>query len=159
MCLWSDYKYRTACLQGTLEICYCSNISFRKMTHTQWFVPWEGLLKGLSDEETQVACSASKQLSFVVFSLSCYRCASSFILMAHPGGWCQGEDPEAPRVQPCLCWSPWLHHIKLLWVLWFSLSQFRMSVLKTPQTWLSRSSKPSVFIVSMITNEFVYMNP
>lgn len=82
MCLWSDYKYRTACLQGTLEICYCSNISFRKMAHTQWFVPWEGLSKGLSDEKTEVTCSASKQLSFIVFSLSRYHCASSFILVA-----------------------------------------------------------------------------
>lgn len=32
-CLLSDDKYRSVRLQGTLEICYCSNISFRKMTH------------------------------------------------------------------------------------------------------------------------------
>lgn len=142
MCLLSDYKYRTACLQGTLEICYCSNISFRKMAHMQWFVPWEGLSKGLSDEKTEIACSASKQLSFVVFSLTHCHCASSLILVALSGGWRWGQDPETPWVQPCLCQSPWLNHIKLLWVFWFYLCQFRMSVLKIHKLDFSKVLSP-----------------
>lgn len=32
-------------------------------------MPWEGLSKGLSDEKAEVASSALKQLSFIVFSL------------------------------------------------------------------------------------------
>lgn len=92
-------------------------------------MPWEGLLKGLWDVKREAACPALKQL--LVLAVDC--CESSLILVAHPGGLCQGQDPEIPKVQPCI----------------------RMSVLKT-QIWLFRNAKLSVFVVSIQRVGFFY---
>jgi len=102
-------------------------------------VPWEGLSKGLSDGKTEVACStqSSSPLLFLVLSIIVMHLLSSWwlVLVADVK-----DRILRHRVQPCLCQSPWLNHNKLLWVLWFSPSQFRMSILKTPQTWFFGSA-------------------
>lgn len=133
MCLLSDYNYRSVCLQGTLEICYCSNISFRKMTRMPWFVPWEGLLKGLSHKKTVCSGGISSAPLLCIFS---HPMLSWYIWCWH---WRQ--ETGSPGVLPCLGLS-----------LWFYLYQFRTSVLKTR---LFRSAKLSESLtVSVIITFF-----
>lgn len=68
MCLLSDYKYRAARLQGTLGICYCSHISFRKMAHMPWFVPQEAPSEGLSQEKTSLCDGSRRARAAIVVS-------------------------------------------------------------------------------------------